>query len=75
MARARRTLPSLDIIDDPAQFIDDLCDERMDFLQGLGTWPVFGPGWTNRVTDLRAYCKNLLVSEFTWVGTDELVGS
>jgi lysozyme family protein len=50
---------------DPTQFIDDLCDERMAFLEGLSTWPVFGPGWTARVTDLRSYCKNLLVPAST----------
>ena len=46
---------------DPTQFIDNLCDERMAFLESLDIWPEFKGGWTARVTDLRAYCKNLLV--------------
>lgn len=38
---------------DPAGVIKRLCDDRMDFLQGLSTWGTFGRGWTNRVNDVR----------------------
>lgn len=38
---------------DPQQLINDFCDDRMTFLQGLGTWGTFGRGWTNRVNDVR----------------------
>lgn len=30
-----------------------VCDERLRFLQGLKTWPVFGKGWTKRVGEVR----------------------
>lgn len=29
-----------------------LCDERLDFLKSLHTWPVFGKGWGRRVTEV-----------------------
>ena len=38
---------------DPEAVIKELCDDRLAFLQGLGTWNVFGRGWTNRVNDVR----------------------
>jgi lysozyme family protein len=31
-----------------------ICDERLRFLKGLKTWPVFGTGWTRRVGAVRA---------------------
>src|SRR5690606_21542823 len=33
--------------------INDLCDRRLRFLQGLSTFPCFGRGWTRRVADIR----------------------
>lgn len=33
--------------------INDLCDRRLRFLQGLSTFPSFGRGWTRRVADIR----------------------
>src|SRR5947209_9020455 len=30
-----------------------VCDERLRFLQGLKTWPVFGRGWSKRVGEVR----------------------
>lgn len=38
---------------DPAHVINALCDMRLDFLRGLSTFPVYGKGWTRRVTDVR----------------------
>jgi lysozyme family protein len=38
---------------DPEEVINRLCDDRMEFLQGLPTWGTFGRGWTNRVNDVR----------------------
>lgn len=32
-----------------ADVIEGLCDARMKFLRGLGTWGTFGRGWTRRV--------------------------
>jgi lysozyme family protein len=33
--------------------IQSICDERLRFLQGLKTWPVFGKGWSKRVGEVR----------------------
>src|SRR5437764_3705380 len=33
--------------------IQSICDERLRFLQGLKTWPVFGKGWNKRVGEVR----------------------
>jgi lysozyme family protein len=30
-----------------------ICDERLAFLQGLKTWPVFGAGWSRRVAEVK----------------------
>lgn len=38
---------------DPEKMISAICDERMAFLRGLKTFPVFGRGWTRRVTSVR----------------------
>jgi len=39
---------------EPRGLIGQICDERLAFLQGLGTWPVFGNGWSRRVREVRA---------------------
>jgi lysozyme family protein len=36
------------------EVIHAICDERLRFLQGLKTWPVFGKGWSRRVGEVRA---------------------
>jgi len=38
----------------PKRLIEAICDERLAFLQGLKTWPVFGNGWGRRVREVRA---------------------
>lgn len=38
-----------------ADLVNDICDERLAFLQRLKTWPVFGKGWGRRVAEVRAY--------------------
>ncbi len=43
-----------------ADFINRLCDARMQFLRQLGIWGTFGKGWTSRIRDLRAYALGLL---------------
>ena len=40
--------------------IDAMCDQRMDFLQGLETWPLYGTGWTSRVEDVRATAHDMV---------------
>ena len=39
--------------------IDDICDLRLKFLQGLPTFGHFGNGWTARVADVRARAKGM----------------
>ena len=39
---------------DAKTVIAAICDERLRFLQGLKTWPVFGKGWGRRVREVRA---------------------
>ena len=34
--------------------INELCNDRLEFLRGLKTWSTFGRGWANRVEDVRA---------------------
>jgi lysozyme family protein len=38
---------------DPMGTINRLCDARLRYLQGLGTWATFGRGWSARVTAVR----------------------
>jgi hypothetical protein len=39
---------------DAAELINQICDERLAFLQSLRTWGVFGNGWGRRVREVRA---------------------
>lgn len=39
---------------DPRTVIAAVNDERLTFLKGLRTWPVFGAGWGRRVAEVRA---------------------
>jgi uncharacterized protein (TIGR02594 family) len=39
---------------DPKVLASAICDERLAFLRGLGTWPTFGRGWSRRVAEVRA---------------------
>jgi lysozyme family protein len=39
---------------DAADLVARLCDQRLAFLEGLKTWPVFGGGWGRRVSEVRA---------------------
>lgn len=40
--------------------IDEYMDRRMAFLRALGTWGVFGDGWTKRVVRARQMAHNLV---------------
>jgi lysozyme family protein len=42
---------------DASSLVDAICDERLAFLQGLRTWPVFGNGWGRRVREVRAAAR------------------
>ena len=37
----------------PSEVVNQLCDDRMAFLQRLRHWPTFGKGWTKRVSRVR----------------------
>lgn len=37
----------------PRDLVDEICDKRLAFLQGLFTWPTFGRGWSRRVAEVR----------------------
>lgn len=39
---------------DAKSLVGAICDERLQFLQNLRTWPVFGKGWARRVAEVRA---------------------
>ena len=39
---------------DAEDVVDEICNMRMDFLKGLGTFETFGKGWTIRVNDVKA---------------------
>lgn len=36
----------------PRDLIDEICDKRLAFLQGLPTWSTFGRGWSRRVAEV-----------------------
>lgn len=38
---------------EPAELIERICDERLDFLEGLRTWHYFGKGWGRRVRAIK----------------------
>ena len=40
--------------------VTDICDQRLEFLQGLGTWPTFGKGWSARVTRVEERAFNMV---------------
>ena len=46
----------------PADLINALCDERFAFLQRRSTFPVFGKGWTSRVSGVRKRALTMLTS-------------
>lgn len=52
VARARRVLAKAP--KDPRKAIIFINDERLAFLKGLKTWPVFKGGWSTRVADVKA---------------------
>lgn len=43
----------------PADVIEKICDERLDFLRRLRTWPVFGRGWGRRVAEVKAVALSM----------------
>jgi len=50
---------TLAAISDPIRTINALCDRRISFLRNLGTFAVFGRGWTRRVQDVRKHALEM----------------
>jgi lysozyme family protein len=44
---------------DRVALINELCDKRLAYLEGLPTWHTFGHGWKNRVAQVRARALTL----------------
>lgn len=51
------TIAALKATNNNDALIDRICDARMNFLRHLGTFPIFGKGWTARVAEVRAIGK------------------
>lgn len=49
----------------PADIVRGICDERLDFLQSLKTWPVFGKGWGRRVAEVKAAALQMAAGQGT----------
>lgn len=58
LGRPRKALQRFKTISG-VNLIDAINNERMAFLHGLNTYPVFGKGWSRRVEGVRTYSKTL----------------
>jgi lysozyme family protein len=45
---------------DPTALIKQYCAKRLEFLQSLKTWPVFGKGWERRVKEVESDALKML---------------
>lgn len=61
-AIGNKTLLAIGQFKDVKMLIDEYCDKRLDFLQKLKTWPVFGKGWGRRVADVRESATRMAAS-------------
>ena len=43
-----------------SELIEQVCEERLQFLQSLNTWPTFGKGWQRRVESVKADALQML---------------
>lgn len=53
------TLHALEVRD-PEEIIEQICRERLEFLQSLNTWHTFGKGWGKRVADVEQRATAML---------------
>lgn len=44
----------------PRELAQDICENRLAFLQALPTWDVFGKGWGRRVADVEQIAFNMV---------------
>ncbi len=56
----------------PERLVIRICDERLEFLKGLTTWPTFGKGWGRRVAEVRAKALEMARPRSTAVATHSL---
>jgi len=52
-----KTLAAAKKVKNVASLINDICDQRLEFLKDLPTWGTFGKGWAARVENVRALGK------------------
>jgi lysozyme family protein len=45
---------------DVRKVLEDFCAARLDFYQGLKTFPVFGKGWSKRVEDVKSNALEMI---------------
>jgi len=45
---------------DPHEIVEQICEERIAFLQSLGTWNTFGKGWGRRVAEVEQHATAML---------------
>ena len=46
---------------DAAELVEQFCEERLQFMQSLSTWPTFGRGWQRRVEEVQAAAQAMLL--------------
>ncbi|TPJ97636.1 N-acetylmuramidase [Mesorhizobium sp. B2-5-9] len=51
------TIAAVNAVNNHDALIDRICDQRLNFLRHLKTWPVFGNGWSSRVSEVRSIGK------------------
>jgi lysozyme family protein len=61
-AIGNKTLLAIGQFKDVKMLVDEYCDKRLDFLQKLKTWPVFGKGWGRRVADVRESATRMITT-------------
>lgn len=45
---------------DPEEIVEQICQERLEFLQSLKTWGVFGKGWGRRVAEVEQHATAMI---------------
>lgn len=47
---------------DSVKLVEKLCAQRLAFLKKLSTWPVFGKGWSRRVSEVLHLAKDMAIA-------------
>jgi lysozyme family protein len=45
---------------DPEEIVEQVCQERLAFLQSLDTWNTFGKGWGQRVAEVEQHATSMI---------------